>query len=321
MEDTARQSGTSEPYLATRAHRLSLAVNGGLAVVKLAAGLALGSPALVADGWHSVADTVTSVVAWLGFWLGSEPADEDHHYGHGNLEVLAGLVIGLLLAGGGALIVIDGARAALGGGESAGLPAGDPGLAMGVAAVSILANLGLARVTHRTALSIGSPSLEAMTWDNVGDALASLTVLIAIGLGAMGYPEAEHFVAGAIGILIAAMGLRSVRAGLDVLLVRVSDPDLRRRMAETARAIDEVRGVQSVRIHPLGSDVRVDLEISVDGGLTVTAGHDIAHRVEDALREAEATVRDVHVHVNPCLPDGLHDPNLFQAHTPPDPLP
>ena len=117
---------------------------------------------------------------------------------------------------------------------------------------------------------------------------------------------------------LAVLGLAK---GLTTVAEAVADPDLRRRRAETARAIDEVRGVQSVRIHPLGSDVRVDLEISVDGGLTVTAGHDIAHRVEDALREAEATVRDVHVHVNPCLPDGLHDPNLFQAHTPPDPLP
>ncbi len=321
MEDTEDQrpsggpSERRESALAPRAHRLSLSVNGLLALVKLAAGLALGSPALVADGWHSAADTVSSAIAWLGHRLGAEPADEDHHYGHGNLEALAGLTIGLILTVGGALIVFEGLRAAFGEGTTSVLPEGGEALAMTAAGISILANLGLARVTHHAAKRVGSLSLEALTWDNLGDALSSLVVLVAIAFRAAGYPELENFVAGAIGLLIAAMGLRSVRAGFDVLMVRVADPTLRLRLADVARGVPEVRGVQSVRIHPLGSDVRVDVEISVDGNLTVTAGHDIAHGVEDALRGAEPAVRDVHVHVNPCRPDGDLASNLFRPPT------
>ncbi len=55
-------------------------------------------------------------------------------------------------------------------------------------------------------------------------------------------------------------------------------------IAETARRVEGVRGVKNVRIHPLGSDVRVDLEINIDGDLTVSRGHTIAHAVEDAVR-------------------------------------
>ena len=327
MEDTVRQSRASagrdpaaEPALATRAHRLSLVVNGMLAVLKLAAGFLLGSPALVADGWHSAADLVSSGIAWLGHRLGAEPADEDHHYGHGNLEALAGFAVGLVVTAGGALLVLEGVRTVLEGEGTAAPPAGGEVLAMTAAAISILANLGLARVTHHAGRRVGSLSLKALTWDNLGDAFASAIVLIAIAFRAAGVPELEHFVAAAIGLLVAAMGLASMRAGFDVLMVRVADPELRGRLIDEARAVPEVRWVQSVRIHPLGSDVRVDVEISVDGALTVTAGHDIAHRVEYVLRTAEPAVQDVHVHVNPCLPDGLDASNLFQSPTSPDRL-
>ena len=305
------------PALATRAHRLSLAVNAALAVLKLGAGFLFASPALVADGWHSAADTVSSVIAWLGQHLGAEPADEDHHYGHGNLEALAGLVIGLVLVVGGGLLVVESADAALGRApDPDGAAAGGVALAMTAAGISILANLGLARVTSHAAERVGSLSLRALTRDNLGDALSSVIVVVAIGFRAAGVPELEHVVAGLIGILIAGMGLASVRSGFDVLMVRVTDPELRRDLAEAARAVPDVRGVQSVRLHPLGSDVRIDLEISVDGTLSVTEGHAIAHRVEEALRDAREVVREVHVHVNPCLPGDLAGSNLLSAPTP-----
>lgn len=267
-----------------------------LAVIKLIAGFALASPALIADGWHSAADTLSSLVALVGYRIGREPADEDHHFGHGNHEALAGLIIGLSLMIGGALLLwnsLTGDEGVLG---TRGLE-----LAMIVALISTLVNLGMAAVTNKAAKSVHSISLRALTLDNLGDALSSLIVLVAIGLRHLGYPQVELFVAGAIGVVIAAMGLSSVRSALDVLLVRVADQTLRGRIAEAARALPGVRGVQDVRIHPLGSEMRVDLEINVDGHLTVTEGHDIAHHVMDELTSSFRQVKGVHVHVNPCL--------------------
>ena len=283
--------------LAHQAHQLSLGTNAVLALMKLTAGVLLVSPALVADGWHSLADTVSSAVAWIGFRLGREPADDDHHYGHGNLEALAGLLVGLALVAAGALVLWRSLR-----GERDALPKGHETLAMSVALVSALINLGLASVTHRASKRVASLSLRALTLDNLGDALSSIIVMLAILLRGFGYPGVELFVAGAIGVVIAAMGIGSVRSGFDVLMVRVTDQTLRGRIAETARCVDGVRAVQNVRIHPLGSDVRVDLEVNVDGELTVAAGHDIAHEVERQLTIHHSEVRDVHVHVNPCLP-------------------
>lgn len=295
------------PRIVRQAHRLSLWGNIILAVMKLAAGFLLASPALIADGWHSAADTFSSLVALVGYRMGREPADEDHHFGHGNHEALAGLLIGLGLVIGGSLLLWD----SLAGGEGV---LGEKGieLAMIVALMSTLVNLGMAAVTHKAAKSVSSISLRALTLDNLGDALSSFIVLVAIGLRKLGYPEVELFVAGAIGVVIAAMGLSSVRSALDVLLVRVTDNTLRGRITAAARALEGVRGVQDVRIHPLGSEMRVDLEINVDGQLTVTEGHDIAHHVMDTLTRDFRQVKGVHVHVNPCLatssPTTMKDP-------------
>jgi cation diffusion facilitator family transporter len=302
--DSAQEPRRAEgDRVAHQAHRLSLATNAVLAVMKLVAGGLLVSPALVADGWHSFADTISSAVAWIGFRLGKEPADEDHHYGHGNLEALAGLLVGLALVVGGALILWRSLR-----GEHEVLPEGGSAVAMSVALVSALVNLGLASVTHRASKRVASLSLRALTLDNLGDALSSVIVLVAIFAHGQGYPSVELFVAGAIGVVIAAMGIGSVRSGFDVLMVRVTDQTLRVRIAESARCVEGVRGVQNVRIHPLGSDVRVDLEVNVDGQLTVAQGHDIAHEVESRVTEAHSEVRDVHVHVNPCLPNPADSP-------------
>ncbi|MFT6362118.1 MAG: cation diffusion facilitator family transporter, partial [Planctomycetota bacterium] len=127
-----------------QAHRLSLVTNGLLAAMKLGTGFTFASPALVADGWHSAADTISSGIAWVGYKLGAEPADEDHHYGHGNLEALGGLIVGLVLVVGGGGVV---AASFLG--ELEAIDEGGEVLAMIVALISILANLGLAGVTGR----------------------------------------------------------------------------------------------------------------------------------------------------------------------------
>ncbi|MDG1499256.1 MAG: cation diffusion facilitator family transporter [Planctomycetota bacterium] len=304
-------TGPLDEGVGHQAHRLCLVTNGLLAAMKLGTGFLFASPALVADGWHSAADTISSGIAWVGYKLGSEPADEDHHYGHGNLEALGGLIVGLVLVVGGGGVVASSFF-----GELEAIEEGGEVLAMCVALVSILVNLGLAGVTGRAANRVGSISLRALTWDNLGDALSSTIVLVAIGARAAGYPAVEGFVAGAIGVLIMAMGLRSVRAGFDVLMDRVADPKMRFRIAETARRVEGVRGVKNVRIHPLGSDVRVDLEINIDGDLTVSRGHTIAHAVEDAVRDSDTSVQGVHVHMNPCEPDVDLGAGLFGGAAP-----
>src|SRR5690348_3219548 len=85
-------------------------VSGTLAVIKIAAGMSGHSTAVVADGLESAADVIASGFVLFGLTLASKPADEDHPYGHGRVETLTGLLIGLVLTVGGVLIAWNAIR-------------------------------------------------------------------------------------------------------------------------------------------------------------------------------------------------------------------
>ncbi len=265
-----------------------------LALVKLGVGVWTGSAALVADGWNSMGDVLTTVGTWWAHRWGQEPPDEDHHYGHGNAEPLAGALVGGVLLATGAGVVLS----AFGG--EVGFESGrELRLALGAGVFSIFVNAALALfIATRSALS-RSHALRALFRDKISDALASTAVVLAILASNAGWSWAEPVCAVLIGGVIAWMGVGLVRDGVGVLMDRV-DPQVQARLRTTALGVEGVREVQRVRVHPVGSVHRVDMEISVDGTLSVLQGHEIAHSVERAVTQAHPDVVEVHVHVNPC---------------------
>ena len=284
-----------EPSDLDRPHRIGIVVNGLLAVLKLVGGGLSGSPSLLADGYHSLADLATGAAAWVSARFARRPPDEDHHYGHGKVEVLASLGVGLVLV----LTGLEVLRGALEG-EAPDYAAGDLVVAVGAALVSLFANEWLVRITQRAAREQNSAVLRALARDNRSDSLTSFLVLMGLALGFLGVGWAESIATALIGCLIMAMGGRSLVEGYHVLSDRVPDRDLRSRIRSHAEGVPGVVGVQSIRVHPLGGEVRVDMEISVDGDLSVRKGHAIAHGVESEVTRREPEVVQVDVHVNPA---------------------
>jgi len=278
----------------SRVHAIGLVVNMSLAAIKLAGGLIAGSPALVADGVHSLSDGATSLVGWFSFRWAGKPADEDHHYGHGKAEALAAALVGLVLLVAGVLLIV---QAVVGRGPSYEHSMGI--LALSVAAVSVGVNGWLHRLAARAGRDLHSPSLMALARDCQSDTLASLLVIFGVGCAMAGLPQAEILAAGVIGGLILFMGLKTLRGATDILMDRVPDPNLRTDITATVMQVEGVQTVERVDIHPLGHQLRVDMEISVNGDLSVRKGHAIAHHVEEAVIAREGRVVEVAVHVNP----------------------
>lgn len=280
--------------LGDRVFLRSLAVKGFLAVLKLGVGFPVGSKALIADGVNSLSDILTNGGAWIGFRLARQPADEDHHYGHGSFEGLTALVVGLVLVAGAILLLWDAFFS-----SAPVLGAVDASLAMGAAAVSIAGNLWLARITQKAGEQLGSATLIALARDNRSDVLASFLVVLGAGANSIGWLIAEPLAAGVIAVMIAAMGLGSAREGLDILMDRVSDPDLRGRIRDRAASVPGIRGVHHIRVHPLGTAQRVDLDISVEGSMNVRDAHRLARLAERAVVQSEPAIIAVHVAVIP----------------------
>src|SRR5512137_2886387 len=76
----------------------SIVLNTSLFFVKYWAGTRFGSVAMVADAWHTLSDTLTSVVVVVGFFIASRPADRGHPFGHGRAEPIGAVIIATLLA-------------------------------------------------------------------------------------------------------------------------------------------------------------------------------------------------------------------------------
>lgn len=277
----------------TRANAVGLVANVLLALAKFTLGTLAGSTAVVADGFNSAGDIFATAIGWAGYRVAQAPPDDNHPYGHGNFESVAGLVVGAILVVTGAFVSVEGLRGLFAG------PSEPPELlALWVA----LATAGVKEVLYRYVSTVGrrlnAPSLLASARDHRADVFVAVTVVGGVLGARLGWPWLDPAAAAVVGAYIAWMGWEPVRHNIGVLLDE-APADVVAEVRAAAGEVDGVRGVDNVRVHPLGSHYYVDLEIAVDGALSVHQGHELAHAVERRILDEVDHVRDVTVHVNP----------------------
>ncbi len=276
---------------------IALLTNVALAILKFTAGILAGSRALVADAFNSAGDVVATLVAWVAFRIGREPADEDHHYGHANAEALAGLLLGGMLCATGAFICIEGVLAWF---EA---PRANPPelLALWAALITAVVKESLYRASMRIGRATHSPTLLASARDHRADVLTSLVAGAGIVAAQFGFVAFDDAAGGLIGIYIFWLGIKPTRENLRIIMAGAS-PELAERAGTLAATAPGVRGVRRAQVLPMGGKLQIDLTIAVDGELSVTHGHDIAHLAEDAVRAGMPRVTEVRVHVEPAGP-------------------
>jgi cation diffusion facilitator family transporter len=273
-----------------------LAVNLGLAAVKLTAGILGRSQALVADAVHSISDSATDIAVVVGSYYWSEPPDAEHPYGHRRIETLVTLLIGGAVALVGVFLTWEAIHVIRAGDN------GPPALAAaGAALVSIVVKELLYRWTHRVGRRLRSPALRANAWHHRTDAYSSIPVLLAIG-GAAIYPDFWFLdPIGAIVvsgfILKAAIGI--ARPGMRELIDSGAPPETARAIERVALETEGVRGIHDLRTRYVGSDIAADLHVEVGEDISVLEGHHIAELVAERVRELVPDVVDVLVHIDP----------------------
>ncbi len=281
----------------TRVTAIGLAVNLVLAAIKIAVGLSGASHALVADGIHSLSDTLTDLVIIVGVRFWTQPADSKHPHGHLRLETLVTLGIGLLL-GAVALGVLYRAFVEL---DAQSVLAPHP-LALAVASAAILIKEWLYRWTRRAGTRLHSMPLIANAWHHRSDALSSLPVAVAVGVSliAPGLAMVDQLGAMLVALFIFHAAWRIVRPALGKLLDSGAPPEVLDEIDRIAGATDRVHRAHAIRTRYIGcSRLAVDLHILVDGALSVKEGHDVATAVKRRLEAEGPGIADVVVHIEP----------------------
>ncbi|MEO8370351.1 MAG: cation diffusion facilitator family transporter [Candidatus Solibacter sp.] len=274
-----------------------MVISGSLALIKITAGMSGNSTAVVADGFESAADVVASGFVLFGLTMAAKPADDEHPYGHGRVETLTGLLIGLVLTLGGALISWNAIRRV---GETHEAIAA---FVIWPLLLSLAAKAGLAAMKFHYAKQLQSDALKADAWNDATDTVSALAALTAVGLALwdpVRFVEADRYGGFAVGLIVIGAGLRVVRDTSSQLMDTMPDPSLIAKIREAAFAVPEVRGVEKCFARKTGFKYHVDLHLEVDPDMTVRRSHQLAHEVQLHIREKLDWVADVLVHVEPA---------------------
>ncbi len=281
---------------ATRAAWLGLAVNLGLAVVKLIAGIVGDSIAMIADAVNSTGDVLTSGVILYALRVAQGPADDEHSYGHSRAEVVAALSVAILIA-----------VSALGVGlEAVGnlwtahnVP---PVYVLWIAAANVVIKESIYRYKRRVARQTGSQAIATGAWDHRSDAMCSAAVLVGLAVvryGGEAYAWADEVAATVVVGFILVASIKLYRESASLLMDERCDPAIAAGIQRIAEQTPGVRAVEQIRSRRSGLEVFVDIHIEVGGSLTVDQGHRIGHDVQRRILAEIAPVTQVLVHVEP----------------------
>lgn len=258
--------------------------------LKYWAGIVTGSLALIADAWHTLSDSASSLIVVGSVKLSSRKADNRHPFGHGRYQQIASIFIAFLL-GIVAYEFLTGSVEKFRQHESTQFGT----LAIVITAISVLVKEGLAQYAYWTYRKTGFETLRADGWHHRSDALSSLVVLIGILLG-----NRFWWMDSVLGFLISLMLFYAVfeiiRNSVDKLLgERPNDPLIREVKQLISRITDREISPHHFHLHTYGDHRELTFHIMVEGSLDVETGHEIASSIEEALRKEMNIEATIHV--------------------------
>lgn len=296
---------TSDPGLARRTSRglrvtlQTLTLSALLGVVKTGAGVIGNSYALIADGVESMLDIVSSLAVLSGIRIASRPPDANHPYGHGKAESMAALVVAVVLLGAAVGIAVESVRSIL-------APRHAPApFTLAVLVLVVVTKELIYRRLTSVGRSISSTSLQVDAWHHRSDALTSAAAFAGISvavIGGEGYQSADAWAALAACGVIGFNGIRLLRTAVSEVMDAAAPRELDRGIREKARQVPGVVAVEKCLARKSGPGWLVDIHVEVDATLSVSEGHEIGHRVQEALCASNLGVLGVLVHVEPAAP-------------------
>jgi cation diffusion facilitator family transporter len=255
-----------------------------------------GSVGLLADTVHNLADALTALPIGLAFWAARRPPNRRYTYGYGRSEDLAGVAVVAVMTVSAVIAAWQAAERFIHPQPVHNLP--------WVAAAGVLGFVGnevAARYRMQVGTRIGSAALIADGRHARTDGFTSLAVVAGAAGVALGWQQADPV----IGLLITVAILAVLRGAVrDVYrrLMDAVDPALTDRIEREVRAVPAVLGCDGVKIRWIGHELHAELNITVDGGLTVRQAHDITEDTRHQLLHRVGRLTDATIHVNP--PDG-----------------
>lgn len=288
---------------ASRIIYTGLFVNVFLALIKISSGIFGLSTAVIADGIHTISDSVSDVVAIVGLKVSQKPVDESHHYGHGKFETLSAAIIGLMVFLAGIGIIITATEK---------LTAVIKGFAFPVPRLIVLLSVFLSiiskelmfRYSYNCGKKINSSVLVANAWHHRSDAVSSLAVFAGISalilLGDRFY-FIDPCIAAVVAFIVIRASYKIINKSLSELLETSLNKDIEAGLINKITAVEGVIKFHNFKTRSIGNNSSVELHILVNNDLNIMQAHDIATQVEKAIRNELGENTFVSVHTEPFI--------------------
>lgn len=267
-----------------------------LAFIKGITGALGNSYALIADAIESLSDVITSIIVFGGLRIAVKPPDEKHPYGHGKAEPITASIVSIALLIAAVVIIIQSIHEII-------TPHKAPAaFTLYVLAAVIFVKEGLFRFVFSVGKSIESGAVKSDAWHHRSDAVTSGAVFIGISIaliGGEGYESADDWSALIASFIIIFNAYRLFKPAVQELMDSHPSHEVEEKIRSIASEVEGVIALDKCRIRKMGFDYYVDLDIIVDGEISVRMGHKTAHNVKDKLKTGIPEIANVLVHVEP----------------------
>lgn len=298
-----KQPGPAMPAEAARLMRLasyaSVCVAGILIVTKIIAWTLTDSVSLLSTLIDSLLDAAASAVNLIAVRHALTPADDEHRFGHGKAEPLAGLAQSAFIVGSALFLVIESI-------ERIARPTviANPEIGYGVMVFSIAITLALVSFQRHVVRKSGSLAISADSLHYQSDVLINGSVLVSIFLASeLGMTVADPVFAIGIALFITYTAWKIGQEALNILMDHEIPDEDRRRIIDIACAQDGVEGVHDLRTRSSGARIFIQMHVEMDGDMPLRQAHEIADMVEMEIGAAFPNA-EVIVHQDP---EGVED--------------
>ena len=294
MERSASQRGI-------RLVQAGMLLNAGLAAIKLVAGVAGSTYALVADGVESSADILASFILWRGLDIADREPDEDYPFGYGKAEALSAAVVCLMLIAAAVGIAIEAVREIR-------TPHHTPAAwTLLVLVLVVVTKTVLSRRARATGKGLGSTAVQADASHHLSDAVTSGAAFVGISIavlgsryrGGSGWESADDWAALLASAVIAYNGFHMLRPALHDLMDRGAASGLVEAVRAAARRVPDVEAIEKLAVRKAGMTYQVVIHVQAAPGMPLAQAHALGGRVKAAIRAAVPEARWVVVHMEP----------------------
>lgn len=277
---------------------ISFLINSVLSSIKIIIGFILNSGSLLADGIHSLSDLITDVIAILGNFISKKPADDKHPYGHGRLEYLTSLVIGVIILILGFTIISNAWYKEL----------VIPSIMVATVCIfTIICKLILSLFLINRGKALKNNILISSGKESSTDVLSSIVVLISSVLiqfsnkySILKYADLVATII--VGIFIVRVGFMIIKENISILIGECEDDkEVLNTLNEVILTFKDVRKVDKLTLLKYGSYYKLICEVSIDGKLSFYEAHNVVHKIEETIKKDNEKIKYITIHANPYI--------------------